>query len=128
MTPTPKKPPTPPETARKAAAARRRKPAPKLPTAAPAETWTDAAALANDPTLTEETPVTDNEAPAETPRRTRQADPLLAAKKALVEARKREAKAQARVDAHGDIIAALDAAKEATVAAATAFDEAVAAV
>lgn len=98
----------------KAAAARRRKPAPKLPTAAPAVT--------NE--LIEEITVTET-VPAETVRKTRQADPLLAAKKALVDARKKEAKAQARVDAHGDIIKALEEAKRNTAAAEEAFATAV---
>lgn len=61
-------------------------------------------------------------------KRTRTPDPLLAAKRRLEKARATEAKAQARVDKHGDILKALEDAKNETAAAAEAFAVAVAAV
>lgn len=71
---------------------------------------------------TDEAPVTETTEPTA---RTRKSDPLLIAKRALERARAVEAKAQKRVDAHGDIIAALETAKTATAEAEDAFREAV---
>lgn len=61
-------------------------------------------------------------------RRTRQADPLLAAKRALEAARKRQAKAQKKADAVEDVQAELEAANADLAAATEAFQAAVAAV
>ncbi len=61
-------------------------------------------------------------------RRTRQADPLLAAKRALEAARKRQEKAQKKFDAVEDVTAELAAANAELEAAKVAFSEAVAAV
>lgn len=117
-----RKPPTAPETGKAAAPrAPRKKVAPKLPTAEKVEI-VDPFAGSSPFDATEETP------PVSEEKRTRKADPLLAAKRNLEKARANEAKAQKRVDAHGDIIAALEAAKAATAVAAEEFAAAVEAV
>lgn len=61
-------------------------------------------------------------------RRKRQADPLLAAKRALEAARKRQAKAQKKADAVEDVRAELEAANAELAAAQQAFADAVASV
>lgn len=61
-------------------------------------------------------------------KKTRQADPLLAAKRRLEAARKRQAKAQKKADAVTDVTAELEAANAELEAAKAAFAEAVEAV
>lgn len=68
------------------------------------------------------------EEPEAKERRTRQADPLLAAKRRLEAAKKRQAKAQKKADAVRDVQAELDDANVELAEATDQFNEAVAAV
>ncbi len=74
----------------------------------------------------EETPVSEETVTEETEvkeRKTRQADPLLAAKRRLEAARKRQAKAQKKADAVAEVQQELDAANVELAEAADAFND-----
>lgn len=76
----------------------------------------------------EENTVSETAVEETTEKRTRQADPLLAAKRRLEAARKRHAKAEKKVQAIEDVTAEWEAAQSELVEATEAFQDAVAAV